>query len=184
MFQDRTPGYGGRTMPDESISATDATDPAISPAQQWGTPEFPSLHGTTARVPWACWFGDTMLDLPLPSEWDVRLYPPADGPDIGEEGIAHAFANPIGTPRVRDLARGKKSAVIVVDDLSRPTQGSRLLPPVIAELREAGIVPDDILIILGVANHRQMMRDDILKKVGKATYELVEVKNHFSWFNC
>jgi nickel-dependent lactate racemase len=38
--------------------------------------------------------------------------------------------------------------------------------------------------VLGVANHRQMMRDDMLKKVGRATLDLVEVKNHFSWYNC
>src|ERR1700694_3934608 len=114
-------------------------DDRISIKTSWETTESPSIRGTTARVPWACWFGDTMFDLPFPSAWDVQLHPPGDGPDIGEEGIARAFANPIGTPRIRDLARGKKTAVVVIDDLSRPTMGSRLLPPVIQELREAGI---------------------------------------------
>jgi hypothetical protein len=151
---------------------------------EWGTPEFPSLRGTTASVPWAAWFGDTMFALPLPSGWDVQLYPPADGPDIGEAGIARAFANPIGTPRIRDLARGQKTAAIVIDDLSRPTEGARLLPHVVRELREAGVAPDAITVILGVANHRQMMRDDVLKKVGRATLDLVAVRNHFSWANC
>jgi nickel-dependent lactate racemase len=114
----------------------------------------------------------------------VTLYPPSDGPDIGHEGIVRAFANPIGTPRIQEIARGKKTVAIVIDDLSRPTEGARLLPYVIGELREAGIGPDDVQIILGVANHRQMMREDILKKVGQATLDLVEVKNHFSWYNC
>src|SRR5260370_40208532 len=78
--------------------------------RNWGTPESPSIRGTTARVPWACWFGDTVFDLPFPATWDVQLHPPADAPDVGEEGIAQAFANPIGTSRIRDLARWKKTA--------------------------------------------------------------------------
>src|SRR5215472_3578210 len=150
----------------------------------WGTPESPSLQGTIASVPWAAWFGDTMHALSLPPEWDIALYPPRDAPDVGEEGIARAFANPIGTLRIRDLARGKKTAAIVIDDLSRPTEGARLLPHVLRELSEGGIGPDDVRVILGVANHRQMMREDILKKVGQAVLDLVEVTNHFSWHNC
>lgn len=151
---------------------------------QWGVPEAPSLRGTTARVPWAAWFGDSLHALDLPAEWDVRLYPPRDGPDVGEEGIARAFANPIGTPPIHEIARGKKTAAIVIDDLSRPTEGARLLPRILGELRDAGVGPDDVRIVLGVANHRQMMREDVIKKVGRATLDLLEVVNHFSWHNC
>jgi hypothetical protein len=164
--------------------ATDTAAEGADVRRGWGTPEFPSLHAATARVPWAAWFGDTLHVLELPPEWDVTLYPPRDASDIGDAGIARAFADPIGTPRIREIARGKKTAAIVIDDLSRPTEGARLLPYVIGELREAGIGPDDVQVILGVANHRQMMREDILKKVGQATLDLVEVKNHFSWYNC
>jgi hypothetical protein len=153
-------------------------------AVNWGTPAYPSLDGTTAYVPWAAWFGDVMFPMPLPAGWDVQLYPPAHGPDIGEDGIAQAFANPIGTPRLAELARGRKTAAVVIDDLSRPTEGARLLPHVLRELREGGIALDDIMVILGVANHRQMMRDDIVKKVGEATLAQVQVKNHFSWAAC
>jgi hypothetical protein len=167
-----------------SHEGTSSTAVGADVRSEWGIPEFPSLQATTARVPWAAWFGDRLHALELPAEWDVALYPPRDGTDIGKEGIARAFASPIGTPRVRELARGKKTAAIVIDDLSRPTEGARLLPYVFDELREAGLGPDDVRVILGVANHRQMMREDILKKIGRATLDLVEVKNHFSWYNC
>ena len=63
----------------------------------------------------------------------------ADGPDIGEAGIAAAFAAPIGTPRLAEVARGRQRPVVVIDDLSRPTPGRRLLPPILAELETAGI---------------------------------------------
>lgn len=141
-------------------------------------------RGTSVGVPWAAYFGDTIMELTFPEEWEVRVYPSKDGPDIGEEGIAQAFANPIGTSRIADLARGKQSAVIVVDDLSRPTPAERLVPRILAELEEGGIGRDRVTIICGVANHRQMMREDFVKKVGEDVVRTVRVVNHFSWDRC
>jgi nickel-dependent lactate racemase len=143
-----------------------------------------SPRQAAVTIPWASWFGDREVELAFPSGWDVALVPPADGPDIGDAGIAHAFANPIGSPRIRDLARGKKTAVIVVDDLSRPTPAWRVLPTLLIELATGGIGPDDVLIVMGVANHRQLTREDMIKKLGQPIVNAVEVKNHFSWDNC
>lgn len=141
-------------------------------------------RGTTVGVPWAAYFGDTIMELTFPEDWQVRVYPSTDGPDIGEEGIAQAFANPIGTPTITELARGKRSAAIVVDDLSRPTPAHRLVPRVLAELEAAGIGRDRVTIICGVANHRQMMREDFVKKLGEEVVRTVRVVNHFSWDRC
>ena len=133
------------------------------------------------RVPWASWFGDYEIELAFPADWQVEVCSPPGGPDIGEEGIRQAFANPIGSPRIGEMAGGKRSAAIVVDDLSRPTPASRVLPFLLAELTEAGIARDDILIILGVACHRQLMREDMEKKLGGEILGTVRVKNHFAW---
>jgi nickel-dependent lactate racemase len=141
-------------------------------------------RGTSVGIPWAAYFGDTIMDLPFPEDWDVRVYPSTDGEDIGEAGIARAFADPIGTPRIADLARGKRTASIVVDDLSRPTPAERLVPRILAELEEAGITRDRVTIICGVANHRQMMREDFVKKLGDEVVRTVRVVNHFSWDRC
>jgi lactate racemase len=141
-------------------------------------------RGMSVGVPWAAYFGDSIMDLTFPEEWHVRVYPSTDGPDIGEEGIAQAFASPIGTPTIIDLARGKRSAAIVVDDLSRPTPADRLVPRILAELDAAGIGRDRVTIICGVANHRQMMREDFVKKLGEDVVRTVCVVNHFSWDRC
>jgi len=143
-----------------------------------------SAAGKPVRIPWGSWFGDTEVTLEFPGSWDVGFHPPADGPDIGEEGIRRAFANPIGTPRISDLARGKRSAVIVVDDLSRPTPAYRVLPTYLDELAAGGIDRDHVLIIIGVACHRQLIREDMEKKLGREVLETVQVKNHFAWDNC
>ena len=73
---------------------------------------------------------------------------------------------------------------IVIDDLSRPTPGSRLLPPILDELEAAGIPAHDVLILAGVANHRPMQRGDFLKKIGPDVLARCRVSNHFSWDGC
>lgn len=82
------------------------------------------------------------------------------------------------------MAHGRKTACIVTDDFSRPTPSERLLPPIIAELEAAGIQREDILILIAQANHRHMMRQDLVVKVGQEIVEQFRIRGHFSWGNC
>lgn len=132
-------------------------------------------------VPWASWFGDREMELSFPAGWSLEVCNPPGGPDIGEVGIREAFANPIGSPRISELARGHRNVAIVVDDLSRPTPASRVLPVLLEELEAGGISLDNVLIIMGVACHRQLMREDMEKKLGKDILRRLRVKNHFAW---
>jgi len=138
----------------------------------------------TISIPWASWFEDREFPLTFPAEWAVERCASRDGADIGEDGIRAAFAQPIGVPRLRELARGKKSAAIVVDDLSRPTPAHRLLPPLLDELAQAGISRERVVIIIGVANHRQLTREEMAWKVGQEIVDTMLVRNHFSWDDC
>ncbi len=138
----------------------------------------------TALIRWGSFYGDSDFELTFPAGWDVNVHEPAGGDDIGDEGIAAAFDNPIGSARIRELARGKRSACIVVDDLTRPTPAARLAPRVIEELVAAGIEESAILILGGVANHRQMTREDFVRKVGEDIASRFELRSHFSWANC
>ncbi len=135
------------------------------------------------RIPWAAWFGDTEFELTFPADWSVELCNPPGGRAIGEEGIRQAFANPIGTARISQLARGRHNAVIVVDDLSRPTPAWQVLPILLQELAEAGISRDRVLIIMGVAHHRPMVRQDLEKKLGPEIVRTMRVESHFAWDN-
>ncbi len=140
--------------------------------------------GASATIRFGAWTDDRDLELRFPDGWQVDACPPRDGPDIGEAGIARAFAEPIGAPRLREIARGRRRACIVVDDLSRPTPGRRLVPAVLAELGAAGIADRDVLILAGVANHRPMTRPDFEKKLGDEILARCAVANHFAWDGC
>jgi nickel-dependent lactate racemase len=138
----------------------------------------------SSTIRWSAWYGDRDLPLPFPDGWTVHQCAPADAPDIGDAGVAAAFAEPIGTARLRDLAAGKRSPCIVIDDLSRPTSGRRLVPVVLAELAAAGIAATGVTVLAGVANHRGVTRADLLKKVGPAVLDTCRIRIHFSWAGC
>ena len=50
--------------------------------------------GEAVRIPWGAWFGDGEKELTFPAEWEARLFPPRDAPEIGDEAIRQAFARP------------------------------------------------------------------------------------------
>ena len=55
----------------------------------------------------------------------------------GREVVRKALENPIGSLRLRELAKGKRSCVIIISDHTRPVPSKDILPEMIGEL-EAG----------------------------------------------
>jgi nickel-dependent lactate racemase len=135
------------------------------------------------RIPWGAWFGDEELALTFPEGWEARLFPPRDAPGLSDGELRRAFETPYGTPRLRELARGRRDAVIVVDDLSRPTPAARLLPLILEELAAGGIGHENVRVIMGIAGHRPLMRQDCIQKLGREAADLLEVKNHHPFEN-
>jgi len=138
---------------------------------------------TTVRVPWRAWYGDETLDLDFPSSWCVQAYWPTDAPDIGQEGIEEVFENPIGTPTIAELARGKRSVSIAVDDISRPSPAARLMPSLMRRLEEGGVDLDRVRVVLGTGMHRPMVKADIVKKIGRAAADRLDVHNNNPYEN-
>ena len=137
-----------------------------------------------AQIRFGAWSEDRDLALEFPAGWRIATCLPHDGPDIGAAGVQAAFDAPIGAPRLRELARGRRSPCVVIDDLTRPTPGRRLVPAVLEELRHAGIEARDVLLLAGVANHRPMTRPDLERKLGAEVLAACRVSNHFSWDHC
>jgi nickel-dependent lactate racemase len=134
-------------------------------------------------IPWGAWYGDALHALHFPEGWRVEVYPMRDAFDIGAEGIAGALAQPIGTAPLAEVAAARRSAAIVVDDLSRPTPADRVLPPLLCLLEEAGVPSPEIRIIVGSGAHRTLVRHDLVKKLGRDVVERYEVLNHNPYEN-
>jgi len=137
----------------------------------------------TVSVPWSMWYDTRTFDLTFPDSWELTVSHMKGGPDIGDDGIRRALAEPIGAPRLRDVARGRRDAAILVDDLTRPTPAYRILPYILEELAVGGLGDDRVRIVFAVASHRPMTREDMIKKIGLDLVERLEVVNHNAYDN-
>ncbi|MCG3181458.1 MAG: hypothetical protein BIFFINMI_03854 [Phycisphaerae bacterium] len=133
----------------------------------------PTLHLRTDA-----WYGDREIALPFPPGWTLDVAAPADAPEMSDEAIDAALACPIGTPPIRELVRGRRSAVIAVDDLARPTPAHRLLPPLLREMEAGGMTADRVLILVGMGTHRPLTDAEIELKIGRPTASRVRVIQH------
>lgn len=137
----------------------------------------------SVTIPWGSWRGNKEIPLAFPNNWKVTVASMADGEDVSQAEIGKAFANPIGQEPIRKLAEGKKTAVIAVDDLTRPTQAYRFLPFIVEELNSGGIKDEDIKIIMAIGSHRPLMKADQEKKLGKKMANRFPVFNHHPYEN-
>ncbi|MGQ9694527.1 MAG: nickel-dependent lactate racemase [Thermodesulfobacteriota bacterium] len=137
----------------------------------------------TITIPWGSWRGNKKYPLSFPRNWKVIVAGMADAPDISQGEIKKAFANPIGQEPIWKLAQGKKTAVIAVDDLTRPTQAYRFLPIIVEELNRGGIKDEGIKIVMAIGCHRPLMKADQEKKLGKKMANRFPVFNHHPYEN-
>ncbi len=138
------------------------------------------------NLPQRPWHGLEMLELELPDVWETRIYPMngADQPALTAGQMRERIQNPIGTPSLAELARGKKRAVIVFDDMTRPTRTYELAPLVLECLHEAGLTDDQITFVCALGTHGALTMVDFRKKLGSAIVEKYRIFNHNIYENC
>ncbi len=137
------------------------------------------------KIPWSVWRDPEYLELNFPDSWDINIcrMSGADGPELIDSEIKEAILNPVGTPKLSELAQGKEKVVIVVDDMTRPTPVSRIIPFVFEELEKANITKDQITILLALGAHRPMNRNDCILKLGIEVVNTVNIENHHPYEN-
>jgi nickel-dependent lactate racemase len=138
------------------------------------------------RVPQKAWFGDTELELVFPSSWDVVYLGMSveARPRLSHGAILQAFLQPIGMPPLSELAQGKRSAVIVFDDLTRPTRAYELVPYILEQLHLGGVPEEGIRFLAALGSHGAMNREEFAKKLGEEVLERFPVYNHNAYENC
>ena len=90
--------------------------------------------------------------------------------------LASALDEPIGSPSLETLARGKRSAAISVCDITRPAPNSVTLPPLLGRLHRAGIPPEGVTILIATGLHREATPEEIRSIVGPeiaAAYRII-----------
>lgn len=136
-----------------------------------------------AHMWWKAWYGPERLEMSFPADWDVTVYPMRDAPRLTDAALAEAIRRPVGTAPLRELARGRKNAVIASDDISRPAEAARIIPCLAADLNGAGIPDERILILVALGGHRQMHLPDLLRKFGSDVVDRFRIYNHSPFYN-
>ena len=130
-------------------------------------------------------YGDKPVPICFPDDWDVHIsrFEGYDTPELSPEQIAGAVHSSIGTKPISEGARGCKSAVIIIDDITRPTPCEHIAKAVIAELTEAGVPRENIWFIAALGLHSCMYREHFVKKLGEDIVREFEIHNHNAFFN-
>ena len=128
-------------------------------------------------------YGRSGINLRLPE--DVRAtvvhkHPmqPLDDP---VRAVERALEKPVDSPPLAEMARGKKSACILICDITRPVPNGTLLPPIIETITGEGVPLENILILVATGLHRPNEGEELREVVGcDEVFNTVRVENHFA----
>lgn len=125
-------------------------------------------------------YGRTGLDVTLPDDRTIGPLAIRDAEPLADPqaALTAALANPIGTAPLAELARGRKSACIVICDITRPVPNKLILPPVLATLESAGIPRSEITILNATGLHRPNEGAEMVEMVGEEIVRNYRIENH------
>jgi nickel-dependent lactate racemase len=125
-------------------------------------------------------YGRTGLEVDLPAEIHpllIRRPEVAPVPDP-VAAVREACARPLGTPSLGELARGRRSAVVVISDRTRPIPYAVVLPPLLDALESGGIARDRIEILVATGLHRPCTADELVEMAGTEVVAGYRFRNH------
>lgn len=125
-------------------------------------------------------YGRTGLWVDLPDHCQgplkIKPAPPLENP---AHAIEQAINRPIGTRPLAEIAKGKKSACIVICDITRPVPNKLILPPLLKTLEASGIPRDKICILIATGLHRPNEGAELEEMVGAEIMQNYRIENHF-----
>lgn len=95
------------------------------------------------------------------------------------ELVERSLDNPIASPTLEDLARGKKNIVIISSDHTRPVPSKIITPILLRKLRSTA--PNArIRILVATGFHRPSTKEELIDKYGKEIVANEEIVMHYS----
>jgi nickel-dependent lactate racemase len=113
-------------------------------------------------------YGKETLSFSLPPGMQVsQAFPKKVSPLSDEKSaVEKALANPVGTPPLQKLAQPGNRVCIVFTDITRSCPDELLVPPILSELKSAGITDDGITLLCGIGMHRPSTLEEKIAKLG------------------
>lgn len=98
-------------------------------------------------------------------------------PDVRAE-IARSLDAPIGSERLEKLAHGRKNAVIVVNDITRPYPGGEMVLEIAQRLHRAGMRDGQIALIVAYGQHRKNTVEELTAAFGEEVVSRFRIIHH------
>lgn len=125
-------------------------------------------------------YGKSELTIDIPTRYSIEVIEPR--PFAGKETheISNAMMNPIGTKRIADFVDSPKSAVIVVNDITRPVPSKEIVSALLGELRNCNVKDEYVTILVATGVHRQNTEIELRGMLGDSIVNRTRVVNHES----
>ena len=130
-------------------------------------------------------YGNRPIPIAIPENWEVHVSEIAGfyTPELSEEELRASIVSAIGTKPVSVGARGCKSAVIIIDDITRPTPCEPIARILLRELAAAEVPKENIWFVAALGTHAPMYHEHFVRKLGEELVQEYEVHNHNVFFN-
>ena len=128
-------------------------------------------------------YGRGHLPIRVPKGTEVTLIRKAVLPKLLDPhaAIREALDNPIRSRPLRELARGRTSACILICDITRPVPNHLFLRMMIEDMAAAGIPLERIVVLVATGLHRPNEGAELAELVGDPWVQTnVRVENHFA----
>lgn len=133
--------------------------------------------GTRVELP----YGRGRLPVEFPESVDVEVIRKRTPPKIADprRAVEHCLDHPDGCPGLAELARGRRSACIVVCDITRPVPNHLFLRPMVERMAAAGIPLREVTVLIANGLHRPGNDAEVAEIVGDPwVVENVRVVSH------
>lgn len=129
------------------------------------------------------WYQEKTLQMDFPGHWEVSVITGEKLPSLDAKSIKTKILDPIDSLPLSEIIKGKKSAVIIVDDLTRPTPAAVPVKIITEELIAGGIAAERITILIAGGTHNPPSPIEVEKKIGKRLHSRIKIEIHHSLKN-
>lgn len=94
-----------------------------------------------------------------------------------EELVRRSLEKPVGSPRLSEMAVGKRKVVLLASDHTRPVPSKIIIPLMLEEIRSKN-PGAEITILIATGCHRGSRKEELLEKFGREVYENERIVIH------
>ncbi len=95
-----------------------------------------------------------------------------------EDAVRMSLEKPIGCPPIAETVSSSDRILILIEDATRSTPVSKILPVLVEYLNQLGIENEQIEILTAPGSHRILTDDELLEKVGADLINKIKINQH------